>query len=228
MKVNEVVTEVADTYFNSLSNKLSAMGFHDAIARGYQDSRLRGTAKDWLERWNEKLSSLKKIPNQTVLTTLLQKLAYSDMQVTPSNEADKAIQELVDLSVTKRSDTGVALKYMTRLMTLSLIQPTEEKQTVEYGDYLPNDMMQTGKVVPVKFVIAGDDSTWVKFNGDWYRDVDDSDLQVQLHNEPANDSYGRLENMRGRNIPMRVGQTGTRTLEFLHKRETEDWFKEYE
>ena len=228
MKVNEVITEVADTYLTTLSNKLNAIGSNDAIVRGYQDSRLRDTAKEWLNKWNDKLSQLKKVPNQTVLTTLLQKLAYNDIQVTPSNEADKAIQELVDLSSSKRSDTGIALKYMSKLVTMSLLQPAEEKQVVDYGDYLSPDMMQTGKVIPVRFVIANDDSTWVKFNGDWYRDVDGSELQVQLHTQPATDSYNKLENMRGKNIPMRVGQAGTRTLEFLRKRETEDWFKEYE
>jgi hypothetical protein len=228
MKVNEVViTEVADTYFNTLSSRLSAMNIHDAIARGTQDSRLRDKAKEWLDKWNNKLSHLKQTPNQSMLTSLLQQLVYSDMHVSPNQESDKAIQQLVDLSSDENSASGIALKYMSKLMTLSLIKPAEEKQIIDYGDYLPNEMLQAGKIVPVKYVIVNDGTVWVKFNGDWYKDTDDSELQVRLHNTPA-ENIGKLESMKGRDVPMRVGQQGSRTLEFLHRSETAEWFDEYE
>jgi len=228
MKVNEVVIDaIADTYFNTLSNRLSSMTIHDAIARGTQDSRLRDKAKEWLDKWNNKLSHLKQTPTQSILTSLLQELVYSDMHVSPNQESDKAIQQLVDLSSDENSTSGIALKYMSKLMTLSLIKPAQEKQIIDYGDYLPNEMLQPGKIVPVKYIIANDGTVWVKFNGYWYRDTDDSELQVRLHDTPV-ENTGKLESMRGRDVPMRVGQQGTGTLEFLHNSETQEWFDEYE
>lgn len=228
MKVSEIIFETPEAYLNSLGTRLSNMNIDDAIARGFQDSRIRSKAKEWLGKWNEKLSQLKSLPNQTVLTKMLQYLTYSDMRVAPSNISDKAIQQLVDLTSTNQSDTNIALKYMTKLMTLSLIEPSQEKQQIEYGGYLPDNMLHTGSIVPVKYVLANDDSTWVKFNGDWYKDIDNSEHQVKLNYEPAIDSYDKLENMRGRNVPMRVGQTGTRTLEFLRRDETQEWFSDHE
>jgi len=204
------------------------MGINDAIARGFRDSRIRSKAKEWLANWNSKIGQLKQPDNQTTLTHLLQQLVYSEMNTTPSSLSDKAIQQLVDLSNTDQSNTGIALKYMTKLTTLSLLKPTEEKQIVDYGDYLPPDMLQPGRIVPVRYVLSNDETVWVKFNGEWFKDIDGSDHQVKLNGESAYDSAGRLENMRGRNVPMRVGQTGSRTLEFLHRSETQDWFKEYE
>jgi hypothetical protein len=204
------------------------MSINDAITRGLQDSRIRSKAKEWLSKWNEKLSRLKQPDNQTTLQHLLQQIVYTEMETTPSSLSDKAIQQLVDLVVTKQTNTGIALKYMTKLMTLSLLTPSEEKQLIDYGDHLPSTMTQPGKIVPIRYIIASDDTTWVKFNGEWFKDVDESDHQVKLNIEPAYDSAEKLENMRGRNIPMRVGQTGSRTLEFLHRSETQDWFKEYE
>jgi hypothetical protein len=228
MKVNEVVLESKDTYLDSLSIKLSGMDTADAIARGFQDSRIRSKAREWLTAWNNKLLQLKHPNNQTTLRHLLQQVVYTEMNVTPSSLSDKAIQQLVDLVKTNQTDSGIALKYMTKLMTLSLLQPSEEKQVVGYGDYLPHAMLLPGKIVPIRYILASDDTTWVKFNGEWFKDVDESDHQVKLNIEPAYDSAEKLENMRGRNIPMRVGQTGSRTLEFLHRSETQDWFKEYE
>lgn len=228
MKVNEVLHEGADTYLSSVGAQLSAMGINDAIARGFRDSRIRSKAKEWLANWNSKVGQLKQPDNQTTLHHLLQQLVYSEMGTTPSSLSDKAIQQLVDLSSTKQSNTGIALKYMTKLTTLSLLKPTEEKQIVDYGDYLPPDMLQPGKIVPIVYVLANDETVWVKFNGEWFKDVDGSDHQVKLNDEPAYESAGRLENMRSRNLPMRVGQTGSRTLEHLRRRETQDWFKDYE
>jgi hypothetical protein len=228
MKVNEVVLESTDTYLNALSAKLSNMNVTDAIARGFRDSRIISKSKEWLAKWNEKLTQLKDPDNQDILQQLLQQIAYTEMNIIPSSISDKAIQQLVDLTATKQTNTGIALKYMTKLMTLSLIKPAEEKQVVDYGDYLPNDMLQPGKIVPTRYILANDDTVWVKFNGDWFKDIDNSDHQVKLSAEPVYDSYNKLENMRGRNIPMRVGQTGSRTLEFLHRSETQDWFNTYE
>jgi len=229
MKVNEVViTEVSDTYFDTLSNKLSAMSTRDAIVRGAQDSRIVDRAKDWLNKWNSILSQLKHLPNQTKLTSRLQQLAYRDMEIPPNDVAEKAIQQLVDLTTSKQTDTGIALRYMTKLMTLSLIRPEGEKHQVNYGDHLPPEMLQAGKVVPIKFVEANDSTHWVKFNGEWFKDIDSSSHQVKLNHEPAHDSAGKLDSMHGRNVPMRVGQEGSRTLEFLHRSETQDWFKEHE
>jgi hypothetical protein len=229
MKVNEVVLiEVSDTYFDTLSDKLSAMGTRDAIVRGTQDSRVVSRAKDWLNKWNSILSQLKHLPNQTKLTSQLQQLVYRDMEIPPNDVAEKAIQQLVDLTTSKQTNTGIALRYMTKLMTLSLIRPKEEKNQVNYGGPLPPQMLQAGKVVPIKFVEANDSTHWVKFNGEWFKDIDSSSHQVKLNNEPAYDSAEKLDSMHGRDVPMRVGQTGSRTLEFLHKSETEDWFNEYE
>jgi len=228
MKVNEVVLESTDTYLRSLSDRLSLLTIPDALAKGFQNSRIREEASQWLDKWNSTLSQLKKLPSQSTLTSILQQQVFQDMDVAPNIEADKAIQQLVDLIRTKQTTSNIALKYMTKLMTLSLLKPEEEeKQIIDYGDYLPNEMLQAGKIVPVKYVIVNDGTVWVKFNGDWYKDTDDSELQVRLHNTPA-ENIGKLESMRGRDVPMRVGQTGSRTLEFLHKSETEDWFNEYE
>jgi hypothetical protein len=228
MKVNEVVLESTDTYLRSLSDRLSLLTIPDALAKGFQNSRIREEASQWLDKWNSTLSQLKKLPSQSTLTSILQQQVFQDMDVAPNIEADKAIQQLVDLIRTKQTTSNIALKYMTKLMTLSLLKPAEEeKQIIDYGDYLPNEMLQAGKIVPVKYVIVNDGTVWVKFNGDWYKDTDDSELQVRLHNTPA-ENIGKLESMRGRDVPMRVGQTGSRTLEFLHKSETEDWFNEYE
>jgi hypothetical protein len=224
MKVNEVLHENA--YLTALGTRLSAMGLHDAIATGLQDSRLRVVAKDWLSKWNNKLQKFKTLPQQNVLTSLLQELVYTEMKVNPNEVSDKAIQQLVDLTSTQ-SNTGIALKYMTKLMALSLLQPSEEKQIIEYGDYLPDTMLRPGKIVPVKYVLATDSTNWVKFNGEWHKDMDESDLRVTLHDTPVEDTQ-KLDNMYGRNVPMRVGQTGTRTLEFLHRSETQEWFNEYE
>jgi hypothetical protein len=227
MKVNEVLNESTDVYLSAISDRLSTMSITDALARGLQDSRIRNKAKEWLSKWNEKLSQLKQPDNQSIVQQVLQQIVYTEMDTTPSNLSDKAIQQLVDLASTKQSDTGIALKYMTKLMTMSLLKPTEEKQTVDYGDYLPPNMLLPGKIVPTRYINTSDGS-WVKFNGEWFKDVDDSDHQVKLSDESAYESAGRLENMRGRNLPMRVGSTGSRTLEFLHRSETQDWFKEYE
>jgi hypothetical protein len=228
MKVNEVVLESTDTYLRSLSDRLSLLTIPDALAKGFQNSRIREEASQWLDKWNSTLSQLKKLPSQSTLTSILQQQVFQDMDVAPNIEADKAIQQLVDLIRTKQTTSNIALKYMTKLMTLSLLKPAEEeKQIIDYGDYLPNEMLQAGKIVPVKYVIVNDGTVWVKFNGDWYKDTDDSELQVRLHNTPA-ENIGKLESMRGRDVPMRVGQTGSRTLEFLHNSETEDWFNEYE
>jgi len=226
MKVNEVVLE--DLYLDTLSSRLSAMDIPDAVARGFQDSRIRSKAKEWLVKWNNKVSQLKHPDNQTTLQHLLQQIIYSEMETTPSSLSDKAIQQLVDLVSTNQSNTGIALKYMTKLMTLSLLKPSEEKQSVDYGDYLPSDMLIPGQIVPTRYILANDDTVWVKFNGEWFKDVDESDHQVRLSDEPAYESAPRLENMRGQNLPMRVGQSGSRTLEFLHRSETQNWFKEYE
>jgi hypothetical protein len=228
MKVNEVLTESTDVYLNTISDRLSTMDVNHAIARGLQDSRIRSKAREWLTKWNDKVSQLKQPDNQSIIQQLLQQIAYTDMEITPSSLSDKAVQQLVDLANTKQTNSNIALKYFTKLMTLSLLKSTEEKQIVDYGDYLPHDMMQPGRIVPIKFILASDDSTWVKFNGEWFKDIDESDHQVRLSDEPAYESTERLENMRGRNIPMRVGSTGSRTLEFLHRSETQDWFKEYE
>ena len=228
MKVNEVVTEVTNAHLDTLSNRLSSMGLHDAITKGLQDTKLREVARNWLDKWNDRLQKFKQLPNQTTLTGMMQELVYSEMEVNPSSDSDKAIQELVDLTSTENSTSNIALKYMSKLMTLSLLKPSEERNTVEYGEYLPPEMMQVGKIVPVRYVLANDDTVWVKFNGDWYKDIDDSDHQVKLHTQPAMDSYNKLESMKGRNKPMRIGQQGTRTLEFLHRSETKEWFDEYE
>jgi hypothetical protein len=228
MKVNEVLTENTDAYLSAMGQRLSAMEINDAITRGFQDSRIRSKAKEWLDNWNNKISQLKQPDNQTTLTHLLQQLVYSEMETTPSSLSDKAIQQLVDLTSTNQTNTGIALKYMTKLTTLSLLNTGTEKQEISYGDFLPNDMLLPGRIVPVRYVLASDETVWVKFNGDWFKDVDESDHQVKLSDKPAYESAGRLENMRGRNIPMRVGHTGSRTLELLHRSETQDWFKEYE
>lgn len=215
MKAHEIVLEVTDTYLDSLSARLSTMDTNDAIAHGFRDSGLRSKAKEWLAKWNEQLTQLEDgVDNQTAIQQILQQMAYIEMGVTPSRLTDKAIQQLVDLSNTKQTNSNIALKYMTKLMTISLLNPSEEEQ-IEYGGYLPDNMLNTGSIVPVKYIRMNDDSNWVKFNGDWYKDVDSSDHQVKLNNQPAINSYGRLENMRSRNVPMRIGQTGTRTLEFL-------------
>ena len=228
MKVTEIVLESTDTYLNNLSVRLSGMDINDAIARGFQDSRIRSKANEWLTKWNDKVSQLKQPDDQTTLQHLLQQIIYSEMETTPSSLSDKAIQQLVDLTSTKQSTTGIALKYMTKLLTLSLLKPLEEKQAVDYGDYLPTDMLLPGKIVPTRYILANDGTAWVKVNGEWFKDIDDSDHQVKLSDEPVYDSANKLENMRGRNIPMRVGSTGSRTLEFLHRSETQDWFREYE
>ena len=150
------------------------------------------------------------------------------MNVTPGTESDKTIQQLVDLIRTKQTTSNIALKYMTKLTTLSLLRPPEDKMSMPYGDYLPYNMVQSGKVVPVRYIVGTDDIVWVKFNGEWFKDMDDSNFQVKLSDEPAYEHAGKLESMHSKNVPMRVGQTGSRTLEFLHKSETEDWFNEYE
>ena len=228
MKVNEVVLESTDTYLRSLSDRLSLLTTSDAIARGFQDSRIREEASRWLDNWNSTLSQLKKLPSQSALTSILQQQVFRDMDVTPGIEADKAIQQLVDLIRTKQTTSNIALKYMTKLTTLSLLHPPEDKMSMPYGDYLPDNMIQSGKVVPVRYIVGTDDIVWVKFNGDWFEDMDDSNFQVKLSDEPAYEHAGKLESMHSKNVPMRVGQTGSRTLEFLHKSETEDWFNEYE
>lgn len=228
MKAHEIVLEVADTYLDSLSARLSNMDTNDAIARGVRDSRIKSKAKEWLAKWNEKLTQLEDgVDNQTAIQQALQQIVYAEMEATPSSLTDKAIQQLVDLSNTKQTNSNIALKYMTELVTISLLKPIE-KQQIEYGGYLPNDMLLPGSIVPVKYILMNDDSNWVKFNGDWYKDVDGSDHQVKLNNVPAINSFSRLENMRSRNVPMRVGQTGTRTLEFLQRKETQEWFNDYE
>lgn len=228
MKVNEVVLEGTDTYLRSLSDRLSLLTISDALARGFQDSRVREEAGKWLNKWNSTLSQLKKLPSQSVLTSILQQQVYQDMDVTPGIAAEKAIQQLVDLIRTKQTNSNIALKYMTKLTTLSLIRPPEDKMSIPYGDYLPDNMMQSGKVVPVRYVVGTDDTVWVKFNGEWFEDMDDSNFQVKLSDEPAYEYAEKLESMHDKSVPMRVGQTGSRTLEFLHKSETEEWFKEYE
>ena len=228
MKVNEVVLESTDTYLRSLSDRLSLLTISDALARGFQDSRIREEASEWLDNWNSTLSQLKKLPSQSALTSILQQQVFQDMDVTPGIEADKAIQQLVDLIRTKQTTSNIALKYMTKLTTLSLLRPPEDKMSMPYGDYLPDNMIQSGKVVPVRYIVGTDDIVWVKFNGEWFEDMDDSNFQVKLSDEPAYEYASKLENMHSKNVPMRVGQTGSRTLEFLHKSETEDWFNEYE
>ena len=228
MKVNEVVLESTDTYLRSLSDRLSLLTIPDALARGFQDSRVREEASEWLDKWNSTLSQLKKLPSQSALTSILQQQVFQDMDVAPGTAADKAIQQLVDLIRTKQTTSNIALKYMTKLATLSLLRPPEDKMSMPYGDYLPDNMVQSGKVVPVRYVVGTDDIVWVKFNGEWFEDTDDSNFQVKLSDEPAYEYAGKLESMHGENVPMRIGQTGSRTLEFLHKNETEDWFNEYE
>ena len=74
MKVTEIVLESTDTYLNNLSVRLSGMDINDAIARGFQDSRIRSKANEWLTKWNDKVSQLKQPDDQTTLQHLLQHL----------------------------------------------------------------------------------------------------------------------------------------------------------
>jgi len=222
MKASEIITEVDASYIQRLSNKLSAMSIVDALAVGIADSNLREKAENFINLLRSKLEDLKSKPSQKVIQQFINQIAYGEMNVQPNPNSDKAIQELVDLVDNDQINTNTAKTYMAQLVTMSLMQPQEEKSQPVYGDYLPTNMIQTGSIVPVRYIRFKDNSKFVKFNGDWYKDVDPSEHQVKLHKNPAVDSYGRLESMPGFEIPMRVGSN--RTLERLSQSETEQWY----
>lgn len=226
MKASEFVIEADASYFQRLGQELSDMSLTDALRVGNLDLNLRKKAEDFVNHLINKINDLKAKPSQKTTQAWLRQIAYGEMNVQPNPKSEKAIQELVDLVDNDLIDTNTAETYMTQLVTMSLMQPQQQRSRPVYGDYLPTDMMQTGSIVPVKYVQMKNNNRFVKFNGDWYKDVDPSEHQIKLHRNPAVDSYSRLEQMSGFDLPMRVGSG--RTLEKLSQGEMDQWYSTHE
>ena len=226
MKASEFVTEVDASYFQRLGYKLGGMSLDDALTVGNRDSNLRQKAENFINLLINKMKDLKAKPSQKTTQAWLKQIAYGEMNVQPNPKSEKAIQELVDLADNDLIDTNTAKTYMTQLVTMSLMQPQQQRSQPVYGDYLPMDMMQTGSIVPVKYIQMKNNNRFVKFNGDWYRDVDPSEHQIKLHRNPAVNSYSKLESMTGFDLPMRVGSG--RTLERLSQAEMDQWYSTHE
>ena len=226
MKASEFVVEVDASYFQRLGQQLSAMNLVDALRIGVADSNLRKRAETVINSLVDKIASLKSKPSQKATQQFIKQIVYGEMNVYPNPKSEKAIQELVDLVDNNLLDTNAAETYMAQLVTMSLMQPQQQKPQPGYGEYLPSDMMQTGSIVPVKYIQLKNNNRFVKFNGDWYKDVDPSEHQFELHRTPAMSSYSRLEQMSAFELPLRLGSG--RTLEKLSQPEMDQWYSAYE
>lgn len=226
MKVNEILVEVDASYFQRLSDKLSNMNLNDALRLGNTNSNIRDRAEDFINLVKKKILGSGNKITQSNTERFIKEIVYGEMKVRPNTKSEKAIQELVDLVDTNQIDTNVAKTYMTQLVTMSLMKPQDEKMTISYGEYLPMEMLETGSVVPIKYVKLKNNTNFIKFNGTWYKDIDSSNHQVKLHREPVVDGVRMLDHMRGFGLPMRLGSD--RTLEMLSKPEMDNWFSEYE
>jgi len=226
MKASDFIVEVDSSYFQRIGNKLSQMSLSDALRVGNLDSNLREKAESFINLIKSKIEDLKSKPTQSNTEKFIKQIAYGEMGILPNAKSEQAIQELVDLVDNDSIDTNVAKTYMTQLVTMSLMKPQQDKIDIPYGEYLPLNMLETGAIVPVKYLKLKDNSKFVKFNGDWWRDTDMSQHQVKLHRQPVVDGYNKLEAMTGFDIPMRVGSG--RTLEKLSQSEMDEWYSRYE
>jgi hypothetical protein len=241
MRVNEIVKEDVGTYIKSFVDTVGDEGFLEAFRKAKTDSRIRDVAEGWLNTWNVRLDQLYKMnngryPAQQLLQKELSQFVYVDMQVPQNKFSEKGIQELVDYSSVGRADTNKALNYMTALFTLSIIgeenvEPEPEvniktpavQQSRPFGEPMPSIKKQVGDIVPVKWVHA-EGTVFVKYDGLWFYDMDGSGGKFKLSQTPL-ENPGVLEVSDSQEAPVRIGPSGTRTLERLTPIVAQEWLE---
>jgi hypothetical protein len=97
------------------------------------------------------------------------------------------------------------------------------QEVILFGDEVPTSEKVPGNIVPIKTVQA-DGATFVKYDGAWFYDMDGSGIKFMLSPEPLENS-GVLEIEDAREMPVRIGPSGTRTLRRLRPEQAQQWME---
>jgi hypothetical protein len=241
MRAEEIVNEGPMDYVDSFVKSIEGGGFLNAFKEAKQNSRIRKVAQGWLDTWKVKLDELTranrgKVPPQQILQAELSQFVHGDMQVPQSRYSVKGIQELVDYSTSGQIGTNKSLNYMTALFTLSLV-PEEElepepevsaempevQEVVPFGEQVPTTEKIPGNIIPVK-VVQADGAMFVKYDGEWFYDMDGSGIKFVLSPAPL-ENPGGLEMEDATEMPVRIGPSGTRSLRKLRPDVAQEWLK---